>query len=173
MENLQLQDEQQQARFLEIEAEYERRQQEIEAHVNAKENADEIFRKCLQQLREGTYSHTEREQLATEIETTIMPLVSRLINTEKEFEQYKKETVKWSIEDFQDNWEMTDEQAQNALEDMIRHHDAGNGISWDTVNYYAEEHGGTRKDDDDEEEDEEDAQAQGEAAYDAWVADNQ
>lgn len=40
-----------------------------------------------------------------------------------EFEQYKKESIKWSVEDFTDydceRYTITKEQAQEALEDMI------------------------------------------------------
>jgi len=63
----------------------------------------------------------------------------------KEFDQYKKESVKWSVEDFTgmelDGWSITKEQAQDALEDMIHHHDANNGIHWQTIEYYIEQHG--------------------------------
>ena len=63
----------------------------------------------------------------------------------EEYEQYKKESIKWSIEDFTElevyGWQITREQAQEALEDMIYHHDACNGVSWDDVEYYLKEHG--------------------------------
>lgn len=58
----------------------------------------------------------------------------------KEFEQYKLESVKWSVEDFTslevDGEEISEDAAQDALEDMIRHHDCNNGITWDSVTYY-------------------------------------
>lgn len=63
----------------------------------------------------------------------------------KEFEQYKKESVKWSVEDFLslevEGFRINQEQAQEALERMIQKHDAGLGISWDTLEYYYEEYG--------------------------------
>ena len=65
----------------------------------------------------------------------------------EEFEQYKKESIKWSIEDFTlhakdvGEYLITDEQAQLALEDMISHHDAEWGIGWHTIDYYTEKHG--------------------------------
>jgi len=63
----------------------------------------------------------------------------------KEFEQYKKESVKWSVEDFtwyeHDTYTINEEQAQEALERMIQKHDASYGISWDTVDYYIGEYG--------------------------------
>lgn len=66
----------------------------------------------------------------------------------EEFKQYKRESIKWSVEDFTEyeGYEITLEEAQKALEDMIRHHDANNGIHWDTLEYYLEKYG-RRKDD--------------------------
>lgn len=62
----------------------------------------------------------------------------------KEFEQYKKESIKWSIQDFLDyecDYKLTKKQAQIALEEMIREHDADHGICWIDVKYYIEKHG--------------------------------
>ena len=63
----------------------------------------------------------------------------------KEFEQYKKESVKWSVEDFtwyeHDTYTINEEQAQDALERMINKHDASIGITWDTIEYYICEYG--------------------------------
>lgn len=56
-----------------------------------------------------------------------------------EFEQYKKESIKWSIEDFiglnteYDDLFITDENAQKALEWVIRTHDCQIGITWETI----------------------------------------
>jgi hypothetical protein len=62
-----------------------------------------------------------------------------------EFEQYKKESIKWSVEDFIDydhpTHTITVEDAQMALEQMIRSHDANLGISWAEVEYYLEDYG--------------------------------
>ena len=63
---------------------------------------------------------------------------------QKEFEQYKKEAIKWSIEDFieyeidddEGTWTITEEQAQKALEEMIRECDSSIGINWDVVREY-------------------------------------
>ncbi len=64
---------------------------------------------------------------------------------EIEFAQYKKESVKWSIEDFLDyekpGWTITKEQAQEALEQMIHKHDASIGITWDSIEHYYEQYG--------------------------------
>jgi len=58
----------------------------------------------------------------------------------EEFETYKEESIKWSVEDFtsleKDGYQITDDNAKQALNDMIRHHDCNYGITWDTVNYY-------------------------------------
>lgn len=63
----------------------------------------------------------------------------------KEFEQYKKESIKWSILDFWvlevEGYEINQEQAQIALEKMIYNHDANEGINWETVNHYYREYG--------------------------------
>lgn len=58
-----------------------------------------------------------------------------------EFEQYKKESIKWSVEDFTtlnaeyDDLCITDENAQKALEFVIRTHDCEYGITWETIRY--------------------------------------
>ena len=58
----------------------------------------------------------------------------------KEFEQYKLESIKWGILDFTtlqvDGQEISDENAQSALEQMIQDHDCNYGISWSTVTDY-------------------------------------
>lgn len=63
----------------------------------------------------------------------------------QEFEQYKKESIKWSRYDILDHglegYRITERQAQYALEAMIKNHNAEYGITWDTVEYYIEEFG--------------------------------
>ena len=55
-------------------------------------------------------------------------------------------SVEWSIEDFlslnenHDDVEINEEEAENALSEMMRKHDCNNGINWDTVNYYYHEY---------------------------------
>lgn len=65
-----------------------------------------------------------------------------------EFEQYKLESIKWSINDFlcyeHPTHTITSEQAQDALEAMIRRHDATIGITWETIEYYIEVYGTLR-----------------------------
>jgi len=63
-----------------------------------------------------------------------------------EFEQYKLESVKWGTLDFTssevDGMQISEDKAQDALEDMIRHHDCNNGITWVTVDHYLRMYGG-------------------------------
>ena len=69
----------------------------------------------------------------------------RYKSLQEEFEKYKRESIKWSVEDFttmeKEGWSITKKQAQEALEDMIKHHDAGIGISWETIDWYIEKYG--------------------------------
>lgn len=63
----------------------------------------------------------------------------------EEFEQYKRESVKWSIEDIQAraehrNLTISDDLAQEILEDMIYHHDAELGITWITIDCYLDKY---------------------------------
>jgi hypothetical protein len=62
-----------------------------------------------------------------------------------EFQQYKKESIKWSVQDFtlydHPTYTIDKEAAQEALEDMIKRHDASYGISWNDVAYYIEKYG--------------------------------
>lgn len=65
---------------------------------------------------------------------------------QEEFEQYKKESVKWSIEDFiyrakDTGYKISKKKAQEALEHMIRKHDAELGISWITIDVYLDMYG--------------------------------
>ena len=58
----------------------------------------------------------------------------------REFEQYKRESIKWSVEDFTsleiDGEEISEDDAQDALENMIHNHDCEYGITWNSVTYY-------------------------------------
>ena len=65
-----------------------------------------------------------------------------------EFEQYKKESIKWCIDDFidQDRYSITEEQAQRALEEMIQNHDCNYGITWNTLEYYINKYGIVKED---------------------------
>ena len=67
----------------------------------------------------------------------------KLNKLENEFEQYKKESIKWGAEDFilcGQNFdppiEISEKMAQYYLELMIEQHDCNNGITWSTVQDY-------------------------------------
>lgn len=64
---------------------------------------------------------------------------------QEEFDQYKQEAIKWSVKDFTtleiEGYSITEEQAQEALEHMIRKHDCTLGITWDTLDCYVQEYG--------------------------------
>lgn len=68
---------------------------------------------------------------------------------QQEFEQYKKESIKWSVEDFLDynhpTHTVTREQAQEALECMIRKSDYELGTTWYDVEYFIERFGHIKK----------------------------
>jgi hypothetical protein len=61
------------------------------------------------------------------------------------FAQWQLESIKWSACDFtelqKNGWQISEEQAQDALEDMIRHSDCNFGTTWEDVDYYYEEYG--------------------------------
>ena len=73
-------------------------------------------------------------------------LAEELLKLTEEFEQYKKESLKWDVIDFLDydagdGWSITEEQAGLALEEMIRKSDCNYGTTWDDVEYYYKEYG--------------------------------
>jgi len=67
------------------------------------------------------------------------------IKLQGDFEEYKNESIKWSVEDFTSlevkGWTITDEQAKNALDAMIKGHDCTIGITWETVECYYQDYG--------------------------------
>ena len=59
----------------------------------------------------------------------------------KEFEQYKRESIKWGCEDFiqraeDTGYKCSKKEAQKLLEEMIHKHDCEVGITWFTLDYY-------------------------------------
>ena len=66
------------------------------------------------------------------------------------FDQLMSECIQWTVEDFEmqaqnitdDNWEEVYDKTkfQDALETMIRKHDADIGICWETINVYLDEY---------------------------------
>lgn len=63
----------------------------------------------------------------------------------EEFDKYKRESIKWSTCDFtsleKDGWQISEEQAEDALLDMIRHSDCNYGTSWEDVECFYERYG--------------------------------
>lgn len=62
------------------------------------------------------------------------------LKLKQEFEQYKKESIKWGVEDFLslevEGYHITPENAQKALEAMISDNDKENGTTWKSVDYW-------------------------------------
>lgn len=62
-----------------------------------------------------------------------------------EFEQYKKESIKWDVDDFlnykHSTHQVNEEQAKQCLIDMIQEHSAEFGVNWNDVAYYIEQYG--------------------------------
>lgn len=66
---------------------------------------------------------------------------------EKKFKKMESEAVIWGVRDFMDyeldGYEITKKQAERALKDMLKNHDANNGINWITLEHYYEKWGTT------------------------------
>jgi hypothetical protein len=75
-------------------------------------------------------------------------IVKQYIAMVDEFAQYRRESIKWSAEDLVDYPHPTHtislEQAQVALVNMIKNHDAEYGITWNTIAQYVEDYGSSR-----------------------------
>lgn len=85
-------------------------------------------------------------ELIKDLQTLFNELKAEHQKLVDEFDQYQKESIKWSVEDFQDKakeigYTITEEQAQEALEAMIHHHDCQYGITWNNVEYYVQDYG--------------------------------
>lgn len=72
-------------------------------------------------------------------------MTRQYLGLSEEFAQYRREAIWWMVEDFLDyphpTHTITPEEAQVALEDMVRNHDPHVGITWKTVANYIEEYG--------------------------------
>ncbi len=82
-----------------------------------------------------------------------------------EYEERMKGCIEWSKEDMigqaaqaQNPWEMDEDTAQAALEDMIDNADCSLGVSWDTVDYYVQKHRPAEEEEEDESDNENDTQ---------------
>jgi hypothetical protein len=67
------------------------------------------------------------------------------LHLQMQYEKYRKESIKWDVEDFiyydLEGYTMDLEQSEAALQDMINNHDAEDGITWNTVEYYITKYG--------------------------------
>ncbi len=94
-------------------------------------NADELIQ-C------GNSRDMAKGQGMLEVRKELMKAIKK---ERKQFEQYKKESIKWGVEDFLglEGYKLTKKEAQKALEHMIKKHDASNGITWTDLEFYAGE----------------------------------
>jgi len=68
----------------------------------------------------------------------------KIIEILDEYEQRMKGAIEWTVLDMMsavsmtsmNHWELSEEDAQKALEEMIENHDANLGITWETVTAY-------------------------------------
>jgi len=79
--------------------------------------------------------------LLREIDSTQFGAGKKILDIIDEYEQKFKGCICWSIDDMiqearEEGWELSEDDAQAALEEMIDDHDANNGINWNTVSYY-------------------------------------
>lgn len=68
---------------------------------------------------------------------TFGELARKYIQLAKKFENYKKESIKWSVEDVlvvakDHSYKISHAQAKKILRETIRKHDATLGIDWET-----------------------------------------
>jgi hypothetical protein len=71
----------------------------------------------------------------------------KIITILDEYEEKMVGAIRWSTDDMihqaaQEGWQLSDGDAQAALEEMINDHDANYGITWDTVHYYINKYKG-------------------------------
>ena len=74
-------------------------------------------------------------------------LQGEIATLKTELRQYNKESIKWSIEDFEqkvNDWKNPEKydpaKFQDALERMIEKHDAEIGITWETIGCYLDDY---------------------------------
>lgn len=88
----------------------------------------------------------------SDLKQRIMPLLQemddiysgsnqKIIAILDEYEEKMVGAIRWATDDMiaqatGEGWELSEEDAQTALEDMISHHDCNLGITWETIHYY-------------------------------------
>jgi len=82
-----------------------------------------------------------------DIITKLNTVSALLLGLKEEIQQYKRESIRWSISDFKqqannsENPEYYDlSKFPSALELMIEEHDADVGINWDTIQSYLDDY---------------------------------
>lgn len=101
---------------------------------------------CVDNVEEDCDYDTNEVELVNDAKVIDLPdYKSKYEALLEELKQYKNESVKWSVDDFMfyehQDYTITMEQAQKALEDMIRKHDPEYGITWLTIEAYIEDFG--------------------------------
>ena len=87
------------------------------------------------------------EKIASELQADLSHLQDKYHELEvkysdlqQKYDDLDSRSVTWSVIDFMsqeiDGWQISEDQAANALYDMIQNHDASIGISWNTVHEY-------------------------------------
>jgi hypothetical protein len=71
----------------------------------------------------------------------------KIITILDEYEEKMRGAISWNADDMihqaaQEGWQLSDDDAQAALEEMINDHDANYGITWDTVHYHINKYKG-------------------------------
>jgi hypothetical protein len=79
----------------------------------------------------------------TELDKSLIENIGKL---SEQFTQYKKEIIKWGVEDVLHQAEIigyfiSNAQAQEVLEEVIDNHDSSYGIGWDTFSHYIQDTG--------------------------------
>lgn len=90
--------------------------------------------------------------MKSDLKERIMPLLRemddiysgsnrKIIEILDEYEQRMKGAIEWTVIDMMgaaiwQGWELSETNAQKALEEMIENHDANFGITWETVTAY-------------------------------------
>ena len=85
-------------------------------------------------------------QLVVQMAKELKEAKAKIKLLEQQMRELRENAIIWGVEDFFSRAEdvgyiITEDQAAMALDDMMQHHDANNGICWDTVDYYLTQYG--------------------------------
>ena len=100
-------------------------------------------------VKDLEYENNQLERANTFVTNRNDDLEREIDILQSEFEQFRRESIKWSVEDFTGYYKehyhehfkekgktklkLTDQKAQDMLIEMINNHDASLGITWDTI----------------------------------------